>query len=43
LVEVGIVYRHCRNKDWDPNWIRWLNREPQVFDFMKRLQVEDST
>jgi hypothetical protein len=41
--EVGIAYRYCGNKDWDPNWIRWLNREPQIFDFMKRLEIEDST
>jgi hypothetical protein len=41
--ELGIAYRYCGNKDWDPNWIRWLNREPQIFDFMKRLEIEGST
>jgi hypothetical protein len=41
--EVGIAYRYCGNKDWDPNWIHWLNREPQIFDFMKRLEIEGST
>jgi hypothetical protein len=39
----AIAYRYCGTKDWDPDWIRWLNREPQVFDFKKRLEIEDST
>jgi hypothetical protein len=41
--EAGIVCRYCGNKDWDPNWTHWLNREPQIFDFMKRLEIGDST
>jgi hypothetical protein len=40
--QAGITYRYCGNKDWDPNWIRWLNREPQIFDLMRRLQLEGS-
>jgi hypothetical protein len=39
----AIAYRYCGTKDWDPDWIHWLNREPQIFDFTKRLEIEDST
>jgi len=40
--KAGIAYRYCGNKDWDPNWILWLNREPQIFDLMRQLQLEGS-
>jgi hypothetical protein len=41
--KAAIACRHCGNNDWDPRWIRWLNREPQIFDIMRRLEIEGST
>jgi hypothetical protein len=41
--KAAIACRYCGNNDWDPSWIRWLNREPQIFDIMRRLEIEGST
>ncbi len=41
--EAAIACRYCGSNDWDPSWIRWLNREPQIFDIMRRLETEGST
>jgi hypothetical protein len=41
--KAAIACRYCGNNDWDPSWIRWLNREPQIFDIMRRLETEGST
>jgi hypothetical protein len=41
--EVGMVYRFCGCKEGDQNWIRWLNRDPQIFELIKRVEAEDST
>jgi hypothetical protein len=41
--EAAIVYRFCGCKEGDPNWIRWLNRDPQIFELIKRIDSERST
>jgi hypothetical protein len=40
--EVAMVYRFCGCKEGDPNWIRWLNRDPQIFELIKRVDSERS-
>jgi hypothetical protein len=34
----GIICRFCEYRKWDPAWIQWLNREPQIFDFFNSLE-----
>lgn len=41
--EVGIAYRYCGCKEGDASWIKWLNHDPQIFDFLKRLELERAT
>ncbi len=41
--KMGMVYRFCGCKEGDQDWIRWLNRDPQIFDLMKRLESESAT
>ncbi len=36
----AIVYRFCEDKSLESRWIEWLNREPQIFDLMKRVELE---
>jgi hypothetical protein len=38
--EAALVYRYCGNKVVEPQWIEWLNREPQILDFVGRLESE---
>jgi hypothetical protein len=38
--EAAIAYRYCSDKRVEPRWIEWLNREPEIFEFIKRLQQE---
>lgn len=38
--EAAIAYRYCGDKSVESDWIEWLNREPQIFEFIKRLQPE---
>jgi hypothetical protein len=40
---IGIAYRYCRCKEGDPSWLSWMNREPQINEFIKRLEVERAT
>ncbi|HXT70247.1 MAG TPA: hypothetical protein VN700_10860 [Vicinamibacterales bacterium] len=35
----AIVYRLCRDTRGDGDWIRWQNREPEIFDFIKRVEA----
>jgi hypothetical protein len=41
--EIGIAYRSCQCKEADPGWLAWMNREPQISEFIKRLEVERAT
>jgi hypothetical protein len=36
----AIVYRFCGYKEVEGDWIRWLNREPEIFDFIRKLESE---
>jgi hypothetical protein len=38
--QIGIAYRYCRCREADPGWLSWLNREPQINEFIKRLEAE---
>jgi hypothetical protein len=38
--EVAIAYRYCSDKSVEPHWIEWLNHEPRIFEFIRRLQLE---
>jgi len=38
--EIGIAYRYCRCREADPGWLSWMNREPQINQFIKRLEAE---
>ncbi len=38
--EAAIAYRFCSDKTVESAWIGWLNREPQIFDLIKRLKLE---
>jgi hypothetical protein len=35
----GIVYRYCGCEEGDTDWIKWLNRSPEIFGFIK-LTIE---
>jgi hypothetical protein len=26
----GILYRYCGSREWDPEWMKWLNRETEI-------------
>ena len=41
--EAAIVYRFCGCKEGDPNWIRWLNRDPPIVEFIRRVDSEHSS
>jgi hypothetical protein len=36
----GLAYRFCGCKEGDAGWIQWLNRDPQIFEFIKRVESE---
>ena len=38
--EIGIAYRRCQCREVDPGWLSWVNREPQINEFIKRLEAE---
>jgi hypothetical protein len=40
--ETAMVYRFCGCKEGSRDWIRWLNREPQIFDLIERVDWERS-
>jgi hypothetical protein len=40
---IGIAYRYCSCMEGDPSWLSWMNREPQIYEFIKRLEVERAT
>jgi hypothetical protein len=41
--EIRIAYRFCQCKEADPGWLSWVNREPQIGEFAKRLEMERAT
>jgi hypothetical protein len=41
--KIGIVYRYCGCTTSDQDWIRWLNRDPDLFAFIHRLEREGGT
>lgn len=36
----AIAYRYCGCRDSESAWVQWLNREPELLDFIKRLEAE---
>lgn len=32
----AVIYRFCNLREMDGDWIRWLNREPEIFEFIAR-------
>ncbi len=38
--KTAIVYRYCECAAADQEWIRWLNRDPEIFAWIHRLERE---
>lgn len=40
LTHYWLTWFFCGCRDWNPDWIQWLNREPQISEFNRRLERE---
>ncbi|MBN1570061.1 MAG: hypothetical protein JXA73_19615 [Acidobacteria bacterium] len=41
--ETAIVYRLCGCKEGDPNWISWLNHDPQIYALIRSVESQRSS
>jgi hypothetical protein len=39
--EAAVVYRYCRDKSVETQWIQWLNREPEIYQLFRKLESEE--
>jgi hypothetical protein len=41
--ETAVIYRFCACKEWEQNSLNWLNRDPQIFEFINKVDSERFT